>query len=229
MLKTSVIVSMLLLFASYASAAIIGPTQLNIDGAGVKNNNPYGVFSGSVKYSYDDVLEVGTLVVTLDNTTDDDLGGYITGFVFNIDGDATATFNPDPQFNFEGVTNESASPFGTFDAGAALGGNFTGGGNPTIGIAVDDPARDFVFDITGADAATLTAGSFLTETSSGNDNNTAFFVVRFKGFDDGGSDKVASNPPSDPSSGQTIPVPAAFVPGIVMLAIIGTRRKRRHA
>lgn len=229
MLKTSVIVSMLLLFASYASAAIIGPTQLNIDGAGVKNSNPYGQFSGSVSYSFDDVLEVGTLTVTLDNTTDSNLGGYITGFVFNIDGDATATLNPDPQFNFEGVANESASPFGTFEAGAALGADFTGGGNPTVGIAIDDAARDFIFDVIGADAASLTAESFLTQTSSGNDNNTAFFVVRFKGFEDGGSDKVASNPPSDPSSGQTIPTPAAFVPGIVMLAIMGTRRKRRHA
>lgn len=229
MLKTSLIVSMLLLFASYASAAIIGPTELLIEGAGVKNNNPYGAFTGSVEYYYDDVAEVGTLTVTLENITADELGGYITGFVFNIDGDANAVFNPDPQFNFEGVNNESASPFGTFEAGAALGENFLGGGNPTLGIGVDDPARAFTFDVTGVDAASLTAGSFLSEISTGNDNNEAFFVVRFKGFEDGGSLKVSSETPMDPSSGQTIPAPAAFVPGLVMLTMLAARRKRRTA
>lgn len=175
------------------------------------SNEGLGAFSGTI--SYDEAL--GSLSILLENTSPVDNGGYITGFLFNIDGDATPTLNPDPQNNFDGVSNENGAPYGTFESGAALNGNFLGGGNPNAGIGVGDSAT-FDFDVTGTDAGSLLASNFLGESSSQGDNS-ASFLVRFRGFDDEGSDKV---------TGVAAPSPAAATAGLVLLGGMLMRRRR---
>jgi hypothetical protein len=113
------------------------------------------------------------------------------------------TPNPAP---FQFVQNESGSPFGTFDFGAALGGDFLGGGSPTDGIAVGD-SRTFAFNVTGSDADAIGAGDFVSDG----------FLVRFRGFEDDGSDKVP---------GRIVPTPAAVIAGLALLGLVGIQRRR---
>lgn len=174
-----------------------------------------GSFAGTLEYANDVFGGSGTLIVSLTNTSDADNGGKITGFVFNIDSsDANAAASlTAASHDFDEIANANAAPFGTFDAGAALGGNWLGGGSPNGGIGVGQ-SGSFSFDVTASDASSLLAENFLSG-SSGHD-----FAVRFKGFDDGGSDKVPGGP------GASIPAPAAMA--LLMIAgVSGTRRRRR--
>lgn len=161
-----------------ASAGIASADVVNIFGAAGDSS-----FTGSLNYT----PGTGTLVVSLTNTTPT-AGGFITGFVFNIDSaDANASAVLQPGSSpFQGVQNASASPFGTFDAGAALGGNFEGGGNPTVGIAVG-ATRLFTFLVSASDSASLSASDFYT-------GGTPGFVVRTRGLNNGGSDKIPGVP-----------------------------------
>ena len=122
-------------------------------------HSKWGEYLASVEYTFDALADEGTLTVTLDNVSDPSNGGYITGFLFNIDGDAIAELDGGEQHNLVGVTDESGSPYGTFEAGAALREDFLGGGKPSLGIGIDDGAVSFTFTVTGADAATLIADS----------------------------------------------------------------------
>jgi hypothetical protein len=143
-----------------------------------------GRFSGAINYTPG--AGSGVLMVTLTNTTPVATGGYITGFLFNIFSDdpaAAASLQAGPTHPFE-FANGSGAPFGSdFDAGAALGGSFLGGGSPVSGIEVGDTGT-FTFTITALDAASLQATDFIMGPYEFN------FIVRFKGFEDGGSDKV---------------------------------------
>ena len=107
-----------------------------------------------------------------------------------------------------------ANPLGAFDIGAALGdswlGSGPGGGNPDQGIAVSTFAT-FTFNLTGSGLGGVSTIDFLnalSDPTGGNDPEE--FVVRFRGFNDGGSDKV----PVDTSA----PVPE---PGTLALVGIG--------
>lgn len=157
----------------------------------------------------------GTLVIQLTNTSPIAGGGYITGLVFNVPGsDSSASlFSANPSAFTSVGTNPSASPFGSFEAGAALGGNFLGGGSPVPGIAVGSTGT-FIFSITSSVAATITADDFVPTSA------IPSLVVRFRGFANGGSDKV-------PGIGEP-PIPA---PGAAAtLALAGgflIRRRRR--
>jgi len=182
-----------------------------------------GSFDGLLDYDADLFSTVGTLQIMLTNTSAPENGGYITGFLFNIASaeDATATLLSDPEsiYPFEQCVGNGLSgrPYGNpYDAGAALGGKFLGGGNPTGGIAVGDTGS-FMFRIESADAGALTASSFLDGGPYDFD-----FLVRFRGFDDGGSDKVPA---------VMIPLPAPIALGAVGLvaAMIGAARYRRSS
>ena len=114
------------------------------------------------------------------------------------------------------------NPFGSFEAGAALGGKFLGGGSPSNGIAVGDEAT-FVFNVTGADAADLTVEDFLGQTSAGNQDNSASFLVRFRGINFGaGSDKV-------PGTTVAVPLPPAVWTGLATLGLAGFASIKRRA
>ena len=201
-------------------------TMINIAGDTAASTEGLGSFTGVIMY--DDTAK--HLKISLTNTSAPANGGFITGLVFNILGDASATYQPIGGDTFQGVTNESAAPFGTFEFGAAIGGNFQGGGNPNTGVAAGD-TRIFEFNVTGPDAGSLVASDFFSEYSSSDvaslsrkkkpSSDPQLFAVRFKGFQNGGSDKV-------PGTSTVVPTPSASLAGLVGLGAMGLWRRRRR-
>jgi hypothetical protein len=199
---------MLFVLAPAASADLI-QIFANSDGS----TKGLGDFTGSLEYSFDAPSEIGHLTVSITNTSPAFNGGYITGFLFNIastDDGAFAVLQPGGTHPFEDLTGGglNGEPFGHFEGGAALGGNWQGGGPPFAGIAVGQTGV-FDFNVFAADAAVLTAMSFIEGPTD--------FLVRLRGFDNGGSDKV----------------PAAVVPGpatltALALALVAWPRRRRR-
>ena len=168
--------------ASYADT-FTGNTASSTDGL--------GNFMGEFTYKYFSSTNA-VFDVTLTNTSAISNGGYLTGFVFNnpnnyISGVTLASSNSSFELLGAQSFNDSvsASPYGKFDIGAALGGNFLGGGSPLSGIAVNNTAT-FEFALSGNNLDQLSVSSFVGATASSNE----FFVARFRGFENGGSDKV---------------------------------------
>ncbi|MEJ7640277.1 MAG: hypothetical protein WKF75_20505 [Singulisphaera sp.] len=152
------------------------------------------------------------------NTSPATNGGYITAFVLNDLGTAsggdinnvasfTAT-DPDgagsgqPFALLSGSTSSisiKASPFGVFDIGASLSGGdfYGGGGSPSQGIGVGESAT-FTFNVTGTNLLNLSQASLEAALSDGLGGRNSFFVVRFRGFQNDGSDKVPAMPDDAP-------------------------------
>ncbi len=133
-----------------------------------------------------------TLDVTLKNVSPSSNGGFLTGFAFNNPNNFIANVSlsgSNPFFSLLGGQSFrdtiSASPFSAFDIGAAVGGNFLGSGNPSNGIPVGGTAS-FTFAMTGNNLNQLNTGSFFQAKSAEGD----FAITRFRGFNNGGSDKV---------------------------------------
>jgi hypothetical protein len=201
--------------ARAGSVAMLGDASNSTEGL--------GSFDGMIAYDADPFSTTGVLEIMLTNTSAPDNGGYITGFLFNIAsaGDATAKLLSDSGslYPFEQCLGGglNGQPFGNpYDAGAALGGSFLGGGDPELGIAVGETGT-FAFQIKSTSAGTLNALSFLE--GGPYDFN---FLVRFRGFDDGGSDKV-------PAAIVPLPVPLAFGAVGLGAVMIGAARRRRSA
>ena len=192
-----------------ASEAHAGFISIQSDAS--NSTEQLGSFTGSIDYTYGSGVN-GTLIITLTNTSLAANAGLITGFVFNIDSEdpeASAVLQ-DATHPFLDTQGGSASPFGDdFDAGAALGGSFLGGGSPNAGIAVGETGT-FTFLVTAPDALSLTADSFI------NGPYAFDFIVRFRGFADGGSDKVP---------GMIVPSPGALA--LLGFAAFCGRRRRR--
>ena len=170
-----------------------------------------GWFSATLIYTALSDTEA-ELSVTVSNLSAPENGGYITGFALNnpeLCRDAkskaigciervTAAPGFPEGFQVLGGNNPfnqiKAPPYGNFDFGAALGGNFLGGGGPVKGVSTElgKDFEEFRFYLTGTDMHLLDEFAFVEAFSSTKKKNTPnFFVVRFKGFNDGGSDKVA--------------------------------------
>jgi PEP-CTERM motif len=196
--------------------AIAGAVPIVIGGTGT-----LGTFSGTFDYTATDDTS-GTVDIVLNN--DSLTAGFLTGFLFNIPDGATVTgailTTDDGDFTLDGAptfdNSASGSPNGDFDIGAALGGNYLGGGNPALGIAQGGSAT-FSFALTGTGLGGLTSQTFLTTLSSGGDSEE--FVVRFRGFPDGGSDKV-------PNEG-LIPEPGTLSLLGLGIASLAARRRAR--
>ncbi len=202
-----------------AIAASIGfSSAVQADMIGIVSNTAasteqLGTYTGSLNYEYSITLSSWSLVITLTNTSPVANGGLITGVIFNIDSSdanasATLVSGTHP---FQNAAGQNGAPYGSpYDAGAALGGNWLGGGSPNAGIQVG-ATGSFTFKVSASDAASLTASSFL---------NGPFqydFLVRFKGFNNGGSDKVPGVP--------TVPGPT-FLSTIAIGLLMPTRRRR---
>lgn len=183
---------------------------------GIFGNGPLGSFTGD--FSYNDVLD--TVTVQLTNTSPVANGGFLTAFLFNNPGFTSISnfSSTSSAFNLiGGVTfnnSVSATPAGFYDVGASsTNGQFLGGGNPTSGIPVG-ATETFVFALTGV--SLLDLDDFLNTPSS---NGGSFFIARFRGFNDGGSNKVPGN---------TIPEPATMLlVGTGLAGLAGFRRKFR--
>jgi hypothetical protein len=178
----------------------------------------YGNFTGDLTYDPD----LATLTVTLTNTTSGFDQGFLTGFLFNIPDnhniDAELTDSDFSSFEFLFKKDKlKASPFGKFDIGAALGGNFLGGGDPHDGIGIGETGT-FIFTFKGSNLDSLTDQDFVDALSSKGE----FFVARFKGIEPGDlSNKVTA----------TVPEPATLLlvgSGIALLGLWGRRKSKNR-
>ncbi len=170
---------------------------------GGQSTEGIGAFYGYIWYLPASETEA-ELWVVLTNASDRANGGCITGFVLNNPGNRITSVARGEDFpaafNILGAANPydgiKASPFGRFDLGACLGKSFLGGGNPTAGIpAVDgEDTMTFRFLLNGIGLDQLYDSDFAMTLSApqGKDLEQSFLVVRFKGCDNDGSDKLAS-------------------------------------
>lgn len=170
---------------------------------------------GMIEYTYTGGNS-GQLVFSITNTTDSSVGGFFTGLVFNIgssDSGATATLSATSDADFLDTGVEAANPFGTFDAGAALGANWSGGGNPNRGIGAGLSAM-FTFSILASDASSLSAMDFLGDGD---------IAIRFRGLVNGQSDKLlVEEVPLN-----IVPLPAPALAGGAMLGLCLASRRLR--
>lgn len=176
-----------------------------------------GSFTGEMNWTAPAVGsgDCGTLVLTLTNTSSADNGGYITGFAFNVVDGLTLEFVPETVVlpDWEQVSDVNAPPLGHFDIGAALGGDWLGGGSPVNGVFVGN-SKSFTFTVCG-DEALLTSITIEEMFDDAADGNIYGFAARFRGFDDDGSDKVPAN----------LPAPGALA--LVALHGLAARARRR--
>lgn len=175
--------------------------------------NGLGSYSGTCEWTAPTLASGGggVLAFTLTNTSSARNGGYLTGFGFRLIQPLAASFRPDPVQlpGWMAIYDFNAPPFGMFDAGAALGGDWTGGGAPQNGIGVGE-TMVFSFDVSGPWEILL--GIDIAELFDQSQDHQ--FIARFKGFDDGDSDKVPAN----------LPAPGA----VVLAALAGAIARRRR-
>ena len=201
--------------ALLASGLCAGPVYASFSTASVApcgSAEGYGSFQADLIYSYSGGTSA-TLSITLTNNTEMTLGGYITALALNPNGTSSGlSFVSSTNAAFTNIPSPIAgSPYGSFTAGAGLGGSFLGSGAPSGGIAVGN-FEIFTFTLTGSESALAAIDA---ETVLSRDDYQ--MVVRFRGGAvDDWSDKVI---------GCTLPAPNA-------LALLGTaglvsRRRRR--
>lgn len=235
----AVLVAGVVLLAS-ASAA-------RADTVHIGDNEAPGMFTGSLSVTNVSNTEAIITVKLTNISQPASNGGYLTGFAFNDPNtnakgniNAISSYTTDPvSVKANGfvlipgsstVNNGvSTSPYGNFDIGAAVGGDWLGGGQPsTGGLAVGESAT-FTFTVTGQGLNNLSAANILAATSS---NGTAGFVVRFRGFNDGSSDKdiagVICPAPPTPTPGAVPAPPGVLLAGMGLgCMILGRVRFRR--
>lgn len=190
-----------------------------------------GALEGDLTYNATSAT-AATLTLSVSNTSPAANGGFLTAFVFNNPSDlitgATLTSAPANFTLLSSPNNINGAPNGQFDFVVTTNPNpnvnnaFEGGGNPNRGIAVGSTGT-FVLSFTGTALDTLDEADFLSALSQGTGSGDGFqaFSFRFRGFEDGGSDKVT--PPDD--STITAPAPAAL--GLFGLGLIGVALRRR--
>jgi hypothetical protein len=173
---------------------------------------------------------VGTLTVSLTNTTDASIGGYLTAFMFRAPGEYGSLASVLTSSTYAGMTDipagSNGSPFpGSWIGGAGIGGTWLGGGSPNPGVAVGDTGQ-WVFSITGAMASSLSAAAFV---HGGLTDDPYAFIVRFRGLADDCSDKVRKNGnswlcglpfPDDPPEEQRWTIPAWTTEGTCPDAVV---------
>lgn len=140
--------------------------------------------------TYESTAHTLTLVVT--NETDPMTGGRLTAFAFDAGGRSAIYQDPDgghkPNTNgYDELRNRRGiihTPMGVYHAGAALNGNWGATRGMTDAIAAGT-SQTFVFDVTGANAASMTVGDLFGAGKSGME-----IVAAFKGLKHHRSDRA---------------------------------------
>ncbi len=171
-----------------------------------------GNFSGSFTYSFTNDTSA-TIVVNLTNTSPAANGGYLTAFAFNNPNNSitnASLLSTSASFGLIGTPDFNntipANPFGDFDVGSSITSSWLGGGRPLSGIAVGNSST-FTFFLTGSGFSSLTTQDFIDELTSSPSGQNYWFAARFRGFDNGGSDKVPGVPVETPP----IPEPSTII------------------
>jgi hypothetical protein len=206
---------------------LLAPAAVRAVPIPISGTDALGAFTGTFEYTPVDATS-GIVEILLNNTSPPDNGGFLTALAFNIPDGATVTgATVDSSINtFEvvlggpGFSNSvNASPYGHFDIGAGVGSPWEGGGPPANGIPVSSFAT-FTFNLTGTGLGSLTTANFLSTLSDvGTSGQTPEeFITRFRGFEDGGSDKVPNGP------GTPVPGPGTLALVGLGLASLSARR-----
>jgi hypothetical protein len=211
--------------------AIASAVPITISGSGA-----LGSFTGDFDFSASPDGSSGVITINLTNTSPAANGGFITGFAFNLPSgveltsatlaSSSATFDEllgATEFD-DGVNGQ---PHGDFDIGASIGSSYLGSGSPLGGIGVGSSVT-FTFSLFAAagELTGLTAADFLAALSDprGDSKVGEDFVVRFRGFVNGGSDKVPNGPPPD----RDVPEPATgLLFGLGLASLVASRFGRR--
>lgn len=171
-------------------------------------------FTGTVSTTVIDSLH-SQVTVTVTNTSNPVGGGYLTGIVIaneNQFGSLIINLLSVTDGDFSDTSVEAASPFGSFKGGAALGASWSGGGTPSAGTAPGSTVS-FTFAVNGNGAGFIPAASYISAV-----NGDQQMVLRFRGFNNDGSDKVPT---------MAVPLPT---PGASAMALVGglmfARRRR---
>lgn len=208
--------------AAFAQTASAGTMSISFGSAqGISN---LGSFTGSMQWSYAGGSATrGFLTVSLKNTSS--VHGYLTAFALN--GPKTGftyslqtTSSPAENFGMIGgganpTGSINAAPWDNYVVGASTSNSWTGGGSPLKGLDVGEIGT-FTFNVDAA--ASLLAGLDVLSFFTSNDGNPEF-AVRFRGFDNGGSDKVAAQMTVVP-----VPMPVA----IAAAGLLGAAALRRR-
>jgi len=211
-----------------AAAFLAAPAQaaLLFGNVAASTEQTGATFTGELTYDFSNST-AATLTLDLNNTTPAAVGGFLTAFVLNNPDNnisaVTLSSAPTADWSLLGLDNDNVNgaPFGEFDFGATSGdvnGGFEGGGNPNTGLGVGQSGT-FVFTLSGTNLDTLNDLSFVNELSSGpgQGQDAQFFVARFRGLANDGSDKVPA-----------IPEPSTYAMLLAGLGLLGfgVRRMR---
>lgn len=173
------------------------------------------LFTGTVDYTVTSAT-TGQLTISLTNSSPLPVGGFLTGLGFRFPippadpGTSASLFSvSDADFSVD-ANGFTAPSFGDYDFGVALGGNFTGGGTPSGGLAIGQSIVA-IFTINSANADELNTFDFIGDGSG--------LVARFRGLNGGLSDTEIA--------GQVIPAPGSVALFGLSGLLVATRRRGR--
>ena len=206
------------------------------------------------KATYDSTT--GKLTIDVHNTTA--TGGFLTSLALDATGptaayEAAAGSGISDLRNKKGIVN--ASPFGKYHAGAGTNGKWNSPGGASHGVAAGS-SENFVFDVSGPTASSLTVADFLNPGKTGQEIVATFKKLAHHRGDRAGAvmsgavttlgsgnsttppgqpvfDPVLIPPPTPPGGNlqtSAVPVPPAVWMALTTAALVlGLRRKLKLA